>query len=47
MGEENVEAAMPLHAAPFWSWEAAWMEAGHVSPLPGAGSLVAKLAQRS
>ena len=44
MGEENMEAVVPLHAAPFWWWKAAWREAGHVSPLPGAGSLVVKLA---
>ena len=47
MEEENVEAVMPLHAAPFWRWRAAWRGAGHVSPLPGAGSLVVKLAQLS
>ena len=37
MGEENVEAVMPLHVAPFWWWRAAWRGAGHVSSLPGAG----------
>ena len=38
---------MPLHAAPFWWWRAAWRGAGHVSPLLGAGSLVVKLTQLS
>ena len=44
MEEENVEVVTPLHAAHFWWWRAAWMGAGHVSPLLGAGSLVMKLA---
>ena len=43
MGAENVEAVVPLHAAPSWWWGAAWRGVGHVSPLPGAGSLVEKL----
>ena len=47
MGEENMETVMPLHAAPFWWWRAAWRGVSHVSPLPGAGSLVVKLAQLS
>ena len=44
IGEENVEAVMPLHAVPFWWWSAAWRGVGHVSSLPVAGSLVVKLA---
>ena len=32
MEEENVEAVVPLHAAPFWWWGAAWRGVGHVSP---------------
>ena len=44
MEEESVEAVMPLHAAPFWWWRAAWRRAGHVSPLLGTSSLVEKLA---